>query len=120
MPSLKEDECAFAYQHPELKDNDCVVFFNAERKILHVSPQFCSLVGYSPSELIGLPLEKLLPPDVEFNFGLWRDFLETGYLSNILLLQTKEGRVLGLTVTSRRLKDGCLVSTVKSIIKEPS
>jgi hypothetical protein len=70
-----------------------------------------------PSELIGLPLEKLLPPDVEFNMGLWRDFLETGYLSTIMLLQTKGGRVLGLTVTSRRLKDRCLASTVEPIIK---
>jgi hypothetical protein len=49
--------------------------------------------------------------------GLWRDFLETGYLSAIMLLQTKDGRVLGLTVTSRRLKDGCLASTVEPIIK---
>jgi len=120
MPSLKADGCALAYQHPELKVSDCFVFFNAHRKILHVSPQFCSLIGYAQSELLGLAFEKLLPPDVEFNMGLWRDFLETGHLSTILLLQTKRGQVLGLRVKSRRFKDGCMASAVKPIVEEKS
>jgi PAS domain-containing protein len=118
MASPGAVQCPFGHQHPELMGSVFVVFFDRERKILRASKPFCELIGFQEPELLGLKFEKLLPKDVEFNIGLWNDFLKDGQLRNTLLLQTKRGAVIGVFVNSRRFGDGCMASAVRPIISE--
>jgi PAS domain S-box-containing protein len=107
--------CPLGYKHAEIKGEDYYIFFDADRRWLRLSAEFCELVGYKSSELTGGTVDKLLPEGITHNAQLWADFLRTGYWSGLMAMKAKSGRIIGFRFENRRLADGCLISILKPL-----
>jgi hypothetical protein len=108
--SASNHKCALDYKHPESEGQKYALYIDDDRRWVHPSPDLCTLLEYSASELIGITSEKLFPPGVQWNEQLYKDFLAKGRLRTFILLQTKSGTIVGLLADSRRLRDGCILA----------
>ena len=77
-----------------------------EGRYLDVNKGLCTLLGYSPDELLGKPFDDFWPPDVRDLFSAgFVSFKRTGSATNQLRLRRKDGKEIAVILEGRVQRD---------------
>ena len=108
--------CPCGFAHPETLGQKYFLFFDRERRWVHVSDALCELLQYSRDELLGITADKLYPPDLEWSPAYFRKLLEAGESTGVYVVRRKDGTTVGVYGRARELDDGCLLAIWEPIL----
>lgn len=87
-----------------------VVVFDPDFVIRAVSDDYAAELGYTRRQLIGRPGSEITQTEPSRRARLQRLLLRSGVLSDVVVLQRRNGRHIGLAYTSRRVGDELYVA----------
>ncbi len=77
-----------------------------EGRFIDVNKGLCTLLGYSPDELLGMPFEDFWPPDARVLFPAgFSNFKRSGGVTNHLRLRRKDGKEIAVILEGRVQRD---------------
>jgi CheY-like chemotaxis protein len=92
-------------------DGKYVAFVDEKRCYLDVTDGVCELLGYSRSELLGMRIDDLAPPESVYAVDpLFEQYLADKALSGEFVLMGRDGQRIPIRYYSRVFPDGCLVA----------
>jgi PAS domain S-box-containing protein/excisionase family DNA binding protein len=92
-----------------------VCIHDAELRIIAVSDDYATMLGYEPHELIGRAgIELIAEPPADIGVR-WAELLRDGHHSDVATLQHRDGRTLLFAYRTRVLSDGRYIA-----VGEPS
>lgn len=106
--SARVEEQGRLLPHPTIVGKDHFTLVDLDRRYVHVSEQFCKLVGYERETLIGMRYDELTAPetnDIPMVFNL---FCQLEYMHGLWMLVARNGTRILVRYESWLRQDGLI------------
>jgi PAS domain-containing protein len=87
-----------------------LVFADGDRRLVEVTEEVCSLLGYKRDELLGKTVDEITVPGSAPVAELYEQFVKEGFQEGSYLLRHRDGRPISIRYRAKVFPDGCMAA----------